>query len=328
MRDHDQGAAKRLAFGNPDEARGVIIPAAAVIPTKDRAVPLRRTLNSLLEQGVAPAELVVVDASANSDTQAVMADLSERFPSGCDVRLLAAHRLGAATQRAQGVTATKSPFVWFLDDDILFEPDCVMRLWSAISSDNRLGGVNAMIVNQKYHPPGWLSRVMFHLLNGRREPTYAGKILGPAINLLPEDRTELPDVVPVEWLNTTCTIYRRSALPEPVFDRFFTGYSLMEDVALSLRVGRNWRLANARTARIFHDSQPGTHKSDPVTLAEMELANRLYVMRKVLQRTGWNDHARLLVWECFGLATSLASSAGRRGFLARLTGKVRALGNN
>ncbi len=58
-------------------------------------------------------------------------------------------------------------------------------------------------------------------------------------------------MVPVEWLNTTCTLYRREALPDPPFLSHFTGYSLMEDLALSLTVGKRWKLANARGLRIF-----------------------------------------------------------------------------
>ena len=145
-----------------------------------------------------------------------------------------------------------------------------MRLWQALQSDTALGGVNAMITNQQYGTPGRVSRTLFRLLHGKPEATYAGKCIGPALNLLPEDRPDLPEVVPVEWLNTTCTLYRWKAMPQPPFPEHFTGYSLMEDVTLSLIVGRNWKLANARTARIYHDSQPGTHKQDISARTKME----------------------------------------------------------
>jgi hypothetical protein len=198
-------------------------------------------------------------------------------------------------------------------------------MWTAIERDRRLGGVSAMITNQRYAPPGRVSRTMFAIMNGGYEPTFAGRIIGPAVNLLPEDRDDLPEVVPTEWLNTTCTIYRREALPSPPFDAVFTGYSMMEDVSLSVRVGRNWRLANARTARIFHDSQPGAHKADPRLLAEMELVNRHYVMTRVLQRRGWANELRLLLWELFQLASSAASATSRRHLPDYVRGKVRAI---
>src|SRR5262249_15562186 len=158
-------------------------------------------------------------------------------------------------------------------------------LWKALQSDQQIGGVNAMIVNQRYQSPGLVSRTMFTLMYGRCEKSFAGKVIGPAVNLLPEDRNDLPAIVPVEWLNTTCTIYRREALPVPPFPKLFADYSLMEDLALSLNVAkRGWELANVRIARIFHDSQPSPHKSNVAALGAMELLNRHYIMTQVLER--------------------------------------------
>ena len=241
------------------------------------------------------------------------------------IRWRRAEQLGAAVQRNQGVAAASQHFILFFDDDVLFEEHCLARLWSAIDADPRLGGVNAMITNQKYHPPGRASRMVFTILHGRNELTFAGRIIGPAVNLAPEDRDDLPGVVPTDWLNTTCTLYRREALPNPPFNSIFTGYSIAEDVALSVRVGKNWPLANARTARIFHDSQPGAHKADVSSLAEMELVNRHYIMSKLLERNQWSDYARLFTWEAFGLLATLAARDRRRFFLPQLRGMARGL---
>lgn len=302
-----------------------IIPVAAVIATKDRAASLARTLDSLATQGVLPAEMIVVDGSAGDESRAVLENWGAKFAPQVTIRWQRAEKLGAAIQRNQGIAAVTQPFVWFMDDDIRFEPECAGRLWRALDSDLRLGGVNAMITNQQYHPPGRMSRTVFTLLHGRSERSFAGRVLGPAVNLLPEDRDDLPEVMPVEWLNTTCTLYRRAALPAPVFDSVFTGYSMMEDLTLSVRVGRNWRLANVRTARIFHDSQPGLHKADASALAAMELVNRHYVMTQILRRDRWRDFLRLLIWESFQLLVCMAGSTSRAEFPAKLRGKWQAL---
>src|SRR4029077_11190359 len=105
------------------------------------------------------------------------------------------------------------------------------------------GGVSALIVNQHFSRPGRVSRFMYRAMAGRAESSYAGKVLGPAVNVWPEDRDDLPGVVPVEWLYTTCARSRRELLPDPPFDEFFTGYSIGEDLTLSLRVGKVSRLA-------------------------------------------------------------------------------------
>ena len=297
------------------------LPISVVIATRNRAASLTRTLRSLGSQALAPSELIVVDASDDGASKEVVTNFRECFGPATATHWTAAQVAGAAVQRNQGVRMATQPFVWFLDDDVLFEPGCAEQLWKAVESDSALGGVNAMIINQRYHPPGLVSRTMFTLMHGRREKTFAGKIIGPAINLLPEDGEDLPEVVPVEWLNTTCTIYRREALPSPPFDAIFTGYSLMEDVALSFRVGKKWKLANARKARIVHNSQPGEHKSEPRSVAKMEIMNRYYVMTNILETRGALQFLRLGAWQLFQLASIAARSSTRRNTVPILLGQ-------
>src|SRR2546421_430614 len=242
-----------------------LLPVSAIVPTRNRAPVLSRMLESLAQQSAQPVEMIVVDASATDETE----QLCKSPVPGLETQIVyyRAHIAGAIEQRNQAVSYASRDAILFLDDDILFEPECVVRLWEALQHDDSFGGVNAMITNQRYFPPGTISRTLFRLLHGRREESYAGKCIGPACNLLPEDRDDLPPVVEVEWLNTTCTLYRRKALPDPPFVTEQVGKQLhlpafpMEDLALSLRVRKNWKLANARTAKIFHDSQSGVHKS-------------------------------------------------------------------
>jgi glycosyltransferase involved in cell wall biosynthesis len=298
-----------------------LIPLSVVIPTRNRAAVLRRTLESLAAQSFQPARIVLVDASEDQATRSLCV---ERPVAGMASEVVwhAAQISGAASQRNQGVRECPHPFVGFFDDDIIFEPHCVACLWRALQSDAALGGVNAMITNQRYQTPGRISRFMFRLMAGKSADSYAGRVLGPAVNLLPEDRDDLPEFVPVQWLNTTCTLYRREALPEPVFPTNFTGYSLMEDLTLSVTVGRHWKLVNARTARIYHDSQPGKHKDEGAAISAMELVNRHYVMTEVMGKHGFWDYTKFAIWELFQLTCSAIDKRGGIGFWRELRGKI------
>lgn len=297
-----------------------VLPVSVIIPTRHRTEPFRRTLWSLAQQSAQPAEAVVVDASDDRTTAALC---QAGVPGlSCALRWIKASSRGAASQRNEGVRQASHAVIGFFDDDILFHPECVSRLWQALRSDPKMGGVNATITNQTYSRPGRVTRVMFPLLAGGRLATYAGRVIGPAVNNLAEDDPSLPEVVPTDWLNTTCTLYVREALPNPPFPDHFTGYSLCEDLTLSLTVARRgWKLANARTARIFHDSQPGDHKRSHADLAAMELVNRHYVMTRVLDRTRVSDYVRLGIWEAFQVAA--AAQGGFRRLAAEVAGKVR-----
>lgn len=293
---------------------------SAIVPTRNRYASMKRMLESLAQQSAQPEEMIVVDASATDET----AELCREKISGLLTRIeyRRASEAGAAAQRNQAMAFAGQTAILFIDDDIIFEADCIRHLWAAIESDPKLGGVNAMITNQRYFPPGGVSRTVFRLLNGQKLESYAGKCIGPAFNLLPEDRDDLPDVVEVEWLNTTCTLYRRRALPQPPFPKQFTGYSMMEDLTLSLLVGRNWKLANARRARIFHDSQPGAHKDNTAAVARMELVNRHYVMTRILERRRLADYLRLVLFQTFGITTSLTTKSAWSSLPAVLRGKA------
>lgn len=299
------------------------LPMSGVLPTRDRAEVLQRTLQSLAGQGPLPAEIIVVDASSDSRSREVVQEFSSVVAVlNCRVAWHAAEQAGAAAQRNQGVAAATQPFVLFFDDDVLFETGCLTRLWGALQSDSGLGGVNAMITNESYHPPGFISRSLFRVLAGKNEASFAGRVLGPGVNLLPEDDARLPEVVTVDWLNLGATVYRREVLPSPPFRSDFVGYSLMEDLALSLTVGKRWKLANVRTARIFHDSQPGEHKRKIGALNRMELVNRHRVMTEVLNRRSISDHARLLLWEMFLLTVCAIKERGSAKFWQSLGGKI------
>jgi glycosyltransferase involved in cell wall biosynthesis len=306
-----------------DVARKTWIPVSAIIPTGNRAPILQRTLLSLYDQSHLPSQVVIIDASCDESTFNMIASLPETFKSHVIYRK--AVQRGAAAQRNTGIEEATEPAIFFLDDDLLFEPGCVEKMWKGFDFAPNVGGVNAMITNQKYTQPGRITAVMYRLMSGETQQTFAGRVIGPAWNLLPEDRDELPEYVACDWLNTTCTMYRKSALPDPVFEPFFTGYSFMEDVALSIKIGRQHLLLNARTARIFHDSQPGAHKDNAVELSEMELVNRHFVMTRVMGRRSSRDYLKLAIFEAFSIIACFRTFQTIRRLPSMILGKTKAL---
>ena len=295
---------------------------SVVIATKDRPALLSRTIGSLLASTAVPEEFVIIDASASDETQTAIRSLFARASNDARAIIHRAQRVGAAAQRNQGLPLASHEHVLFCDDDIICEPDCLDRLWVAMQSDPAIGGANAMIVNQSYSRPGRLLRAVLAAIAEPEKGSYAGRIIGPAIQFLPQDGICAPATMPVQWLNTTCTLYRRVLLPDPPFDAFFADYSLREDVALSLRVATRSRLVNVPAARVYHDSQPGGHKADPVALSRMDTVNRHYIMTEVMEKRAWSDHVSLVLWECCQLGICAIQQRMGRAFWQTLRGKL------
>ncbi len=291
---------------------------SAVIPTANRAIALQVTFESIAKQNLQPAEIIIVDASENDETEKLCRQQIPNLQSAIIYKK--AIKKGAAVQRNQGVENITNPVIFFCDDDVRLEPFCIERLYNCLLSDERIGGVNGTVMNQRYHTPGKFSRFMYRLQSGEKLGSYAGKIIGPAWNLLPEDRDDMPEMNEIEWLNTTCTLYRREAVPIPPFPNLFRGYSLMEDVYLSLIVARKWKLYNARTARLYHDSQPGTHKNKVFDLAKMEIVNRHFIMTKLLKRNKISDYCKLFLFEAVGITNMFTNIAGLKRVVQTIAG--------
>jgi glycosyltransferase involved in cell wall biosynthesis len=301
------------------------LPISLVLATRNRPEPLRRTLNSIFTQSSIPREIVIVDGSENSDSEQVVFTHQGGDHQKAKVLYVRAAGVGAAAQRNEGLSLVTEPFVLFCDDDIVLEEGCLQELWHCINLSPRIGGASALITNQQYGKPGRVSRLIFGLMAGKRATSYAGRIIGPAVNLLPSGELNPFGYNRVDWLYTTCVLYRTVALPNPVFDLHFRGYSLMEDLTLSLRVSANWLLINVPTAKIFHDSQPGDHKSDARARSKMELVNRHYVVYEVMLQRGAVIAMRFLAWELFQLLNSARSKNGVAAFVSSSLGKVDAL---
>ena len=296
------------------------LPISGIIPTSERNRVLLQTILSISKQSFQPAEIIVIDASEEFNSTLELDNKFSELKS--ELKWVKADKKGAAKQRNQGVSLAKYDFILFMDDDIVLEENCIERLWIAINTYPKIGGANAMITNQRYLPPGLISCNFFKMLNGKKLNSYAGKVIGPAYNLLPEDNPSLPEIIEVEWINTTCSLYRKKALPSPLFPTHFEGYSLMEDLALSLSVGKKWRLYNARTARIFHNSQSGKHKNNIIEISKMELVNRHYIMTRILGRKGFINESKLFLLQIFGFVSFIVSHRKVKGIAKYATGKL------
>jgi glycosyltransferase involved in cell wall biosynthesis len=274
-----------------------------IIPTNKRSEVLDRTIESISKQDYQPDEIIVVDATEPFACKAK--EWGKKFLNlKSKVVYIPAVIKGAAAQRNYAMSFAKNKVLGFSDDDILLEEGCIRNLWIALTGQDDCGGVNATMINQTFHELGKVSRIFYNFLNPEKFDSYAGRVFGPAIAFYPKLSDSPPDYVRVDWLNSCLVFYKKEALPNPVFDDHFTGYSLGEDLALSLKVAKNWKLFTVQTARIFHNSQPGDHKDNLKAFSEMDLVNRYYIMKHILNKNTAKDKWHLLLVQLWGGITS------------------------
>lgn len=266
-----------------------------IIATKDRPQDLRRVLQSLSEQIPRPNEVVIVDAS-REPAQSVVAGFTElktvyvrHWPPS------------AAAQRNVGIKACDpaATLIGFSDDDVIFEPGAMenmLAFWRQASDDV----VGASFHLKNYEPTPGQSLQTSRLVDAlgiypRRPGAVALSGWHSAVG-------HLSETVEVEWLATTAAVWRASVLSRHYFDEFFDGYSYLEDLEFSYRVGRTHRLVAVYGPGYCHfPSCSGRHSVR--SFARAEVRNRIYFVKK---------HG-LSVWRCWvalGLRVCMTAASG------------------
>ncbi|MEM7384232.1 MAG: hypothetical protein AAF514_04745, partial [Verrucomicrobiota bacterium] len=154
-----------------------------------------------------------------------------------------------------------------------------------------------------HRPPRKLLWWYYRFQAGFRHPHYGARLFGPGINCLPcyeeDDEREL---VPSDWLNSGCVIFRASVFRHYRFPDF-DGYSFMEDVYLSGQMARTHDLYFHKTAIYDHFPQSSSAKKDRYAIAAMRIRNQARVARDILGMSGLTLHLKFFVYRFFvGLA--------------------------
>lgn len=199
-----------------------------VVPIRDRPEQLDRLLTSI---GPGADTVVVDDASRYP---AALVEVGERH--GARVVPLAVN-VGPAGARNAGLAAVETPFVVFVDSDIVLEPDTVPTLLKHFA-DPKVAMVGPRITGLGDRP-SWL---------GRFEDTRSSLDLGP-------HPAAVRPRSPLSWVTTACVVARVEALTAGFDGDLRVG----EDVDLGWRlVDAGWRVRYepAAVARHEHREQP------------------------------------------------------------------------
>lgn len=245
---------------------------AFVVATKDRPEELRRMWRSLCRQTRPPDEVVVVDAGGGPSPPEGLC------PAVFTATYIRADLPSAARQRNMGLDAVRpgTDLVGFLDDDAVLEEDAVaemLRFWEEM--DGTVGGAAFNLVN---HPPldlaglkhtGFAGRLGLY---SRRPGALAPSGFQTMIGFV--ERTTW-----TEWLPSTASVWRREIFRDHRFDEWFDGYSYLEDLDFSYRVGQAYRLAVVSDAHYRHLAAPGG-RGNGYAFGHREVLNRLHFVGK------------------------------------------------
>jgi len=279
--------------------RGSRFRLAVVIPTIGRYEELRRMLRSVAAQTRLPDEVIIAgEGEENEQVAREFPELHAKFINLPGSSICDARNAGMEAARPD------ADLIGFFDDDIVLEPQCfeaLLRFWDSGPPD--LGGVGCNLMNGMPMPgrrlralpivtrlglydsaKGIVLRSGFHTtLSARADISSAGSTVPtpdghPAAPVVEQD-------LYVRWLPSWAVVYSRKVLAEFTWDEWFEGYSYLEDLDLSYRVSKKYRLAVVSGARFYHYPSK-TGRLDPYLLGKKEVLNRLYFVSKHPELSG------------------------------------------
>ena len=288
----------------PARERPVLEDCTLVVPTYQRPGDVLDLLDALDRIPDPPGEVVFVDGSRDERTAEALAAR----------RGAAAHRFdlayvrsapGLTRQRNVGIDASTREFVFYLDDDCRPEPGYFRGIRDAFRQDasGKLGAVCGSIVNEMGKPMSlrWKLRMFLGLVprrlaSGRYDETATSV---PRATVAPFQGLRDVDMVP-----GGAVAYRRSVLQESRFSLFFDGYAQGEDLEMSLRIGRHWRLAWCGDAHVNHFHAAGG-RPDSFAKGRMEVRNRDFIRRRYRPKRSLLANARFWADIAFVFACDL-----------------------
>jgi hypothetical protein len=122
-----------------------------------------------------------------------------------------------------------------------------------------------------------------------------------------------------DWLPSGASVWRREIFRGHRFDEWYSGWSYLEDLDFSYRVGRTARLAVVSGAYFLHLQAPGG-RGGGYAFGVREVLNRIHFVKK---------HDELSLGKCrtalalrMAMSLVLAVRDGRTGYLSRAFGNA------
>ena len=248
-----------------------------VICTMNRPRELEDCLKSILIQSMQPYEIAIIDCSRNGKTNDLIQAYQHKF--SCPVMYVHT-KPGLTSQRNIGVKKTTGEIVTFLDDDVVVDKKYLSEIEKLFHLSQEVIGVGGRIVNNENNTRFQnIFKALFMLTSdsGKKGKMKRSGFANFQFNC---NKRELNTTQVFSGCNCS---YRRSLFSHHMFDEYFDGYGLMEDVEFSYRISKYGELIYNPKAEVLHErvlsGKPNFEK-----LFMMNARNHRYVFQKLVLR--------------------------------------------
>lgn len=214
---------------------------AIITPTKDRPRQLSNLLDSLKKQTVSCGRIIIVDGGDS------IKDVAMRFSENLPIEYYVCKPSGQIRQRNMGIDLLdeRTRLVWFLDDDIVVEPDALETMidfWNRTDIETAGVGFNGIHFSDSSY-----ASIFSRLLTRHRIP---GRVLPCGINT---SYHNVSSDIRTQWLGGGFTVWKREILEEFPQKDLKTRWAAGEDLRFSYPIGKKYPLYVCSKAIVHHE---------------------------------------------------------------------------
>lgn len=264
-------------------SRGAMPSISILMPTKDRIELLLETLDSVTEQEYPPDEVVIIDQSAEDCGDLIRA----RFETSPEIDLQYIWDPsipGLVPARIVGVERATSDVVFFIDDDITLNLDCVGKLAQRYADNPDLMGICAVDIDGA-DIPWWL-------VIARKS-----YMLGP----FNDDRSitnkrykTLTETQPARLVSGGYISYKKSIFDEFEFEDKLWGHRWNSTIDFSYRVSAKYPVVLDPLVQVRHRIPYGTYTAEE--FVRIRVAGAFFFFKRNVTKSpiGWSTFSWLL----------------------------------
>lgn len=251
---------------------------ALIVPTYKRIAELQRLFQTLVDLEEVPGEFIVVDGSPEDELDLALREWVTSADVSFDVIYIRSPA-GLTRQRNVGVDACSKPFIFFLDDDCVPERSYFQKIREVFESDRdrEIGAVRGFMTNPVELKVNLLWKLRYRLSIVPNEGPGLYHHCGTSCTwngIPPFKGTKEIDV-----LAGGAAAYRREVFDSNRFSQFFYGYSQGEDLEMSLRIRKDWKIVLSGEAHVDH--REATHGRPPgFKRGRMVARNRFFIWKR------------------------------------------------
>lgn len=230
---------------DPESKTGRPMQLTVVIPTRNRCADLVKAVESVCAQTRLPEELMVVDQSPGHESRLAVEALLASHPRIGLTYIHDPEITGLIDAKRAAVKHAKGDLVYFLDDDVVLEPEYIEEMERGFSLQADMMGCCGLVTNPP--PMPWGYDVIFHLF-------HRGFFRDAKVGTFGNYRGRGHALIPCNLPSGGMSAWRREVFQRVPFDTQ-NGFFMLEDMDFTTRAVMTFgpRLYINPNARLAHN---------------------------------------------------------------------------